>query len=39
MKDIASKEKINYLVIDKDDTLVPLNEFKVHDKRIHKALN
>lgn len=39
IRDIVKKENIHYLVIDKDDTLVPAYEFKVVDKKIHETLN
>ena len=39
MKEIADKEHINYLVVDKDDTIVPVYQFTVTDKKIHDALS
>lgn len=35
MSEIAKKENIHFLIIDKDDTLVPVYQFKVEDKKIH----
>ena len=39
MRKIADKEDINYLVLDKDDTLVPVYHFEVTDKKIQKTLS
>ena len=39
MKEIVDKEKLNYLVLDKDDTLVPVYQFDVNDKKIHDTLS